>query len=184
MASPWTLTEAVSTGSTLAAARCYVATGLSVFPVRTDGSKAPKLAKGEVEQYRERFPTDGELQKWFGSGGVGIAVVCGKVSGNLAVLDFESDAVWVQWLKRLAECERASLIAGAPIVRTPKGGRHVYCRLREGWVAGGKLAMKSKAETLVEIRGQGHYVLAPGCPVACHPLGKPYSFIEMGWLAK
>ena len=50
-------------------------------------------------------------------------------------------------------------------------------------VAGGKLAMRSKSETLIEVRGEGHYVLAPGSPRACHQTNVPYTFEAMGWLA-
>lgn len=164
-------------------ARWYVRAGLSVIPIRADGSKAPALGKGEVEQYRERFPEDAEFQKWFApERAVGLAVVCGKVSGNLAVIDIESQVAWERWTGRLRDAGALWLIDRCPVVRTPKGGRHVYCRLSDGWVAGGKLAMLSKSETLVEVRGQGHYVLAPGCPPACHELNRSYEFEARGWL--
>jgi len=165
-------------------ARKYVAAGLSVIPVRADGSKAPALAKGEVEQYRERFASDDELRAWFAPNrAVGLAVVCGAISGNLAVLDFESQAAWDRWLERMNTLGRTRLFANFPIVRTPKGGRHLYCRISESWVGGCKLAMVAKNETLIEVRGQGHYVLAPGCPIGCHQLNKPYTFEAKGWLS-
>lgn len=172
------------TTAVLDAARRYVAAGLSVIPVRADGSKAPALRTGEVEQYRERFATEEELLHWFApERAVGVAIVCGKISGNLAVLDFETAHAWERWLERAMTTKAAGLIATLPIVKTPKGGRHLYCRIGEGWVAGGKLAMRSKNETLIEVRGQGHYVLAPGCPPACHLLNRPYEFESKGWLA-
>jgi hypothetical protein len=43
--------------------------------------------------------------------------------------------------------------------------------------------MVAKNETLIEVRGQGHYVLAPGCPIGCHQLNKPYTFEAKGWLS-
>jgi len=165
-------------------ARKYVAAGLSVIPVRADGSKAPALAKGEVEQYRERFAEDEELVAWFTPPrAVGLAVVCGAVSGNLAVLDFESQVAWDRWLERMNTLGRTKLFAACPVVRTPKGGRHLYCRIAEGWAAGCKLAMVAKNQTAIEVRGQGHYVLAPGCPAACHELNVPYTFESKGWLS-
>ncbi len=169
--------------SVLDIARRYIAAGLSVIPVRADGSKAPKLNKNEVEQYRERFATEEELKDWFAPNrAVGIAIVCGKVSGNLAVLDFESDAVWQQWKARVEGTPMAAIVNSSPIVRTPKGGRHVYCQLLESWVAGGQLAKRSKSELLIEVRGQGHYVLAPGSPPACHERNVPYTWESKGWL--
>lgn len=162
-------------------ARRYVAAGLSVIPIRADGSKAPALAKWE--EFKERKPNDDELAKWFPeSRAVGVAVVCGKVSGNLAVLDFETQTVWDRWLERFAKIGNPDWMLRAPRVKTPKGGRHVYCRMAEGWVAGGKLAFDGFHTTVVEVRGQGHYVLAPGCPAACHPLNIPYLVEFQGWL--
>ncbi len=164
----------------LETARRYLAAGLSVIPVRADGSKAAAV---KWDEFKDRMPTDAELVLWFGSGrAVGLAIVCGKVSGNLAVMDFESQSGWDRWRERLNASGHLAALDGLPIVRTPKGGRHLYCRIPEGWVAGTKLAMVSRNETLVEIRGQGHYVLAPGCPAACHPLNVPYTVEQQGWL--
>src|SRR5438128_2585031 len=48
--------------------------------------------------YQERRPEDYELDHWFGPGRhVGIAVVCGRVSGSLEVLDFEGPAEFEAW---------------------------------------------------------------------------------------
>ena len=176
-----TLAEAIAAGDLLAVARHYVKAGLSVIPVRADGSKASAIKWGE---FQERLPEPDELAKWFAPHRpVGVAVVCGKVSGNLAVMDFESDIAWQRWHERVRELDLCRVFVGFPLVRTPKGGRHLYCRVRDGWVAGGKLAMRAKNETLIEVRGQGHYVLAPGSPVACHESNKPYTFETMGWLS-
>lgn len=175
------LTEALAANDLLAVARAYVAAGLSVIPVRADGSKAAALKWGDLQ---ERVPTDAELAAWFAPNKpVGIAIVCGKVSGNLAVLDFESDTAWHLWRERAEALELLPMVAGFPLSRTPKGGRHLYCRVREQAVAGGKLAMRAKNETLIEVRGEGHYVLAPGSPRACHHMNVPYTFEAMGWLA-
>lgn len=175
-----TLAEAIQAGDLLAVARHYVAVGLSVIPVKADGSKGAAVKWGE---FMERMPTDAELAAWFAPHRpVGIAVVCGKVSGNLAVMDFENDSAWQRWRERAEALGVSTLFAGFPIVRAPKGGRHLYCRIAEEPAAGGKLAMVAKNETLIEVRGQGNYVLAPGCPVSCHPTNTRYAFVEMGWL--
>ncbi len=175
-----TLAEAIESGDLLAVARAYVRAGLSVIPVRADGSKAAAIKWAE---FQERVATDGELAEWFAPHkAVGVAVVCGKISGNLAVLDFESDSAWHVWAERAAVLGLEGVYAGFPLARTPKGGRHLYCRIAEGAVAGGKLAMRSKNETLIEVRGEGHYVLAPGSPAACHAANVPYTFERRGWL--
>src|SRR5262245_54777291 len=76
--------------SVLDTARGYVACGLSVIPVRTDGSKAPGLPAGQIEQYRTRRPTDAELVGWFDrTDPPGIGIPGGPAGGHLVVLDFE-----------------------------------------------------------------------------------------------
>ena len=54
-------------------------------------------------------------------------------------------------------------------VSEPEPGR-VLARDRDGGV-------------LIEIRGEGHQVVAPGSPSKCHPLNVPYRFERAGWLA-
>lgn len=167
--------------SILDIARQYVASGLSVLPIRTDGSKAPTLPKGRVVEYRDtRYPTDDELVAWFADGNAGLAVACGALSGNLAVPDFESALAWEQWLAAIPENTR-TLLAECPVVRTPGGGAHIWVRL-PGPVPGGKLAHLASGTTKIEVRGQGNYVLAPGCPPSCHSTGRTYEFAQRGWL--
>ena len=162
-------------------ARRYVAAGLSVIPVRADGSKAP--AVGRWEPYQDRRPMPEELDYWFPDGrAVGVGVVCGEASHNLAVLDFESKEAWDGWLARLAP-HLKPLLATCPVVRTPGGGRHVYCSIEEGWVAGGVLARHANKDVKIEVRGQGNYVVAPGSPAACHETGNLYDFEVEGWMA-
>src|SRR5262245_35192703 len=69
--------------NTRAAASAYVAAGVSILPVRADGSKAPTLPAGQVEQYRTRSPTPQELTDWYARGPRGIGVIGGPASGNL-----------------------------------------------------------------------------------------------------
>lgn len=164
--------------SLLDIAIAYVAAGLSVIPVRADGSKAPALKSwGELQGRR---PTPDELQKWFSGDPVGIAVVAGAVSGGLAVFDFETADAYGHW-------EAAMKAAGvhvpedAPLAATPAGGRHLYLRVSDV-LPNRKLARDAKGKTLIEVKGEGGYVLAPGSPAACHPSGKVYEWVNRGWL--
>lgn len=163
-------------------ARRYVAAGLSVIPVRADGSKAPAFQ--DWRQYTDRRPTDDELVKWFDAGReFGIGVVPGPASGNLAVLDFEvRDGVnaYDVWRAEITP-KQAELLARCPVIVTPSGGRHVWVR---GSVPhkGTVLARNAAGMVLIEVRGTGQQVLAPGCPPACHKSGKPYAFEAHGWL--
>lgn len=162
-------------------AEWYVAAGLSVIPVRADGSKAP--AHADWRQYTDRLPTPDELANWFAGGDYGIGVVPGAASGNLSVFDFECRngvSAYDLWLGVLPASEREALQA-CPIVATPSGGRHVWVRSAVPH-KGRVLARDTAGLIMVEIRGVGHQVLAPGCPDRCHRSGKPYQFVSRGWL--
>lgn len=176
-----TVRDAIPSGGLLAVARAYVAQGLSVIPVKADGSKAPKLAGWR--EYATRLPADAELVEWFGRPPVGVGLVCGAASGNLVVLDFEHKGgacVYGEWRAGL-DPALAAYLAACPVVRTPSGGRHVWVRLPE-IADGGKLARYAKGGTKIEVRGEGHQVLAPGCPAACHATGLTYEFESWGWV--
>jgi putative DNA primase/helicase len=160
-------------GSVLDCARRYVAAGLSVIPVRADGSKRPALASWK--EFQERPAADGVLKAWFADDLRGIAIICGRVSGGLEVLDFETADAFAQW-SVLIERQLPGLLARLPQVRTPSGGMHVYYR-SGGPKGNAKLARAEAGKTVVETRGEGGYVLAPGCPPACHPTGGLYEHV-------
>jgi putative DNA primase/helicase len=161
-------------------AACFLlARGLSPIPIRTDGSKAP-LIDGWRE-FSDRLATAQELRHWFRvPGRAGVGVTGGPASGNLVVFDFERWDVFTRWGALLTAEEREHL-ARCPVVATPKGGAHVYCRLLEP-VKGAKYARDAAGVCLIETRGEGHYVLAPGSPACCHPNGRRYSLLRAGWL--
>jgi putative DNA primase/helicase len=165
--------------TTLDHARRHVAAGLSVIPVRGDGSKAAAVAGWR--EFSDRRPTEAELAAWFRyPARHGIGIPGGPASGNLVVLDFEVLGAFLRWGQALRDDERAAL-AGSPVICTPKGGRHVYVRTVEP-VKGCKLARTAAGETVIETRGCQHYVVAPGSPAACHPTGRPYTVARAGWL--
>jgi Bifunctional DNA primase/polymerase, N-terminal len=160
--------------------------GIGTIPVRDDGSKAPALSSWDC--YKERLATEGEIHSWFSrNGALGVAVVCGRVSGNLGVLDFEFPDFFQAWAE-LVEAERPGLVASLPLVDTPGKsglpGKHSYFRSRHE-LRTGKLARLTEDEarertgdpgkrTAIEIKAEGGYVLAPGCPAACHESGRLY----------
>lgn len=155
----------------LAIARGYVALGLSVLPIRADGTKAPCLATWKECQQRQ--PTEGELTRWFGDAHkIGIAIVCGAISRNLEVLDFDHAETWERWYASVAPI-KPELLRNSPQVKTPAGGRHLYL-FRNVAGPNRKLAKSKAGKTLIEIKGEGGYVLAPGCAPECHPLGGVY----------
>ena len=170
------------TAEALQAASAYRNAGLSVIPIRPDGSKVPAV---KWEAFQERLASEGELQEWFGNGkGYGVGVVGGKVSGNAEHLDFDHDAatIYPAWCA-MVQAEVPALLDRLSHRRTPKGGFHVSYRCPEVAIPGNsKLAerldpsdpKKRKRLALVETRGEGGQVLAPGCPPACHSTGRTY----------
>lgn len=171
----------------------YVAAGLSVIPISPDGTKAPYgpllplVANGSRLgpswlAFRERPPNRDELYRWFvpaDSNQRGIAIVAGRVSGGLEVIDLDNGSVVNPWITAVMQMA-PGLIEKLVLVRTPRPGMHAYYRCS---VAGSnrKLAQcvtnengVPKPTTLIELRGEGGYVLAPGSPAACHPSGRPY----------
>ena len=72
-----------------------VRAGLSVIPVRADGSKGPAINSWKPLQ--TAIADCRQLKEWF-SRKVGIAVITGKVSGNLEVLDFDDAVAFDLWL--------------------------------------------------------------------------------------
>lgn len=160
--------------TTLEYARAYVAAGLCVIPIRPDGSKAPAL--GSWKKYQSELPADADLALWFGDGRNGIAVICGAISGGLEVLDFDAPELFDAWTRKV-ETEAPGWLAKLPQVRTPEGGTHLYFRVPVP-PGNDKLAKnKTGKKTLIETRGEGGYVLAPGSPPACHPTGRTYEHV-------
>src|SRR4029450_13793516 len=105
----------------------------------------------------DRLPTPDELRRWFGRGGVGLAIIGGEVSEGLEILDFDDSAVFTPW-GAMVETLCPGLLATLPLVRTPTDGRHAYYRCQV--IAGNqRLARKLNAEgrpgVLVETRGTG-----------------------------
>lgn len=104
----------------------------------------------------------------------GVGVVCGRISGNLLVVDIEKELVGDS--ERMAraitavhgEDARAALLASftQSAATTPSGGRHLYFRATDSETVPGnlKLAFRGSGDSavlLVETRGEGGQVAAP-----------------------
>lgn len=109
-----------------------------------------------------------------------IAVVCGKASGNLEVVDVDtkydiSGTLWKQFSSALADVitdENKTIFDKLFVVQTRSGGYHLYYRCKK--IEGNQpLARRSTTEeekkadprdlvkVLIETRGHGGYVIAP-----------------------
>lgn len=171
----------MSDGSIRDLALEYVKSTLSAVPIKADGSKSPV---GAWKKYQEHLPSPYDIKQNF-KGTVGIAILGGKVSGNLEIIDFDHPDYIEPWVKVVEE-NAVGLTAKLTRIKTPRGGAHFYYRCPE--IEGNqKLAQeptvdsttgKPGAKVLIETRGEGGYVLAPGCPAACHPTGKIYEYVS------
>ena len=106
-------------------------------------------------------------RKFILPGAKGIAVICGKVSGNLEVIDIDckndpSGRLEKEFFALLNEvCPE--LAFNLVTVRTINNGYHLYYRCSE--IEGNQqLSRNSKREVLIETRGEGGYVIAPPSP--------------------
>jgi putative DNA primase/helicase len=156
-----------------------VGAGLSIVPIRLDGSKAAAIA---WKPFQLRLPNADDLIAWFDrKPPYGYAILGGRVSGNLELLDFDkrADDIFPAW-RELVELACPGLMATLSVVRTPRDGFHVRYRCTAATIDGNrKLAVDpSDNTTLIETRGEGGYGLGPGCPAACHPSGKTYEHIS------
>ena len=160
----------------IAFARGYSECGYSVVPIRGDGSKAPTLS---WKRYQKERISDSDIDSTFADK-AGVAIICGEVSGHLEVIDFDEHSFIQEW-ENLVSAEDESLLVRLPRIVTPTGGVHIY--LRSGGCDGNlKLAWKKEGENsysvAIETRGEGGYVLAPGCSEDCHEDGGTYDQVS------
>lgn len=139
----------------------YRSEGLSFFPIPARS----KQANIEWKCYQERRPTDDEILKWRSNGASNIAIVCGKVSGNLVVIDFDAQDKFFTYCDLLHN-RGIDISTYTRLVRTSKG-MHVYFRLPN--------AIKSMKFPQVDIKAEGGYVIAPS---SIHPSGAVYELVN------
>ena len=167
----------------LQAALDYWAAGLSVIPIRPDGTKAPALVADHPVLTRQRRATDDEVRRWWGNGRRGIAVLAGPISGNIRCVDFEAvadtRAVLSAWVNRVAG-SIVGILDRLCLIETPSGGWHCWYKVEPSTPVGpgGKLAVRADGELLIEHRGDGQYALVPGSPTSCHPCKVAYRHDE------
>lgn len=149
----------------------YVDAGISVVPLRLDGSKAPFCS---WKPFQSRKATQRELNLWF-EGPVGIGIVCGLVSGGLEVLDFDERAeeTLQQWRELLPDDLESRLC----ICLTGGQGYHVIYRSNVV-CKNTKIANTRDRKVLIESRGEGGYIVGVGSPAKVHASGRPYEQIQ------
>jgi hypothetical protein len=163
-------------------AREALKNGISVVPIRADGTKQPALASWR--EYQRRQASREEVDHWFRSGVLGIAFITGSVSGNLEALDFDDGRIFEAWLSRMQQDQAMAALythlSRGYLESTPAGGRHLLyrCDKAEG---NKKLAARSdgdKRETLIETRGEGGLIIVAPSHGLVHPSGKSYILLR------
>ena len=100
-------------------ANSYASAGLSVIPVGKD--KKPHCRWAEFQTH---IADDRTLARWFSSQG-NIAVVTGKVSGNLVAIDFDEHRIYQAWLEKVGD------LSTGLVVQKTGHGFHVIFRCQE-----------------------------------------------------
>ena len=137
-------------------AKAYLKAGLSVLPANR-AQKRPCLPRWS--EFQTRLPTEPEVGHWFAGLHDAICIVCGEVSGNLEVIDFDNHGeLFPKWKEAIP----GDLLAKLVIEQTPSGGYHVAYRCKEPISGNMKLAQgerDGKMVTLAETRAKGGLVL-------------------------
>lgn len=141
-------------------AKAYLMAGLSVLPANK-AQKRPCLP--QWSEFQTRLPTEEEVRRWFAEPREAQCLVCGKVSGNLEVIDFDNHGeLYSKW----KDAVPVDLLARLVIEQTQSGGYHVAYRCQDEVCGNIKLAegnRDGKKTTLIETRGEGSLILcAPG----------------------
>jgi len=172
-------TNCNKTQNVLECAKYYRKIGLSVIPI----VYKRKTSKIEWKEYQQRLPTEEELERWF-SKPANVAIVTGKVSRNLVVIDFDSRELAAEFAKMVDERGSKGLrqaLSNTWLVQTGKGF-HIYVRLPDAkLVPRSKVILKNKDELKkeeeekeeIDLKAEGGYVVAPP---SIHPSGARYEF--------
>jgi hypothetical protein len=160
----------------LVAAIKYIKAGISVIPIKADTKEPPV----RWTEYQNRLATTTEASKWWMTPKWSIAIVCGTVSQNLEVIDFDEkynldpEPIFDRW-HAMVDLECPGLVDRLVKQKSRNNGEHlVYrCAVVEGNM---KLASrfateeelkarpKEKSKTLIETRGTGGYFLCYPSP--------------------
>jgi len=170
------------------AAKDYLNQGFSVIPVMAIPETGRKVALVKWEEFQHRRPSLDEVRSWFlhpeqfpalrnGKNKLGLAIITGRVSGNLLVIDFDGEEpaseVLLDLKKRYPDIFLKFL--NTWIVKTGKGV-HYYFRIKDPENLDPKLfGNRIGIRPGVDIRAEGGYVVAPPSP---HPSGSRYEFTK------
>jgi hypothetical protein len=174
------------------AARAALALGLCVLPPKEDGSKMPiveqdsKTKEWGWKQWQKERPTPLKVEHWYSGFRTALGLVCGRISRNLELLDFDDRATYDRFKTAAIAIGLGDLverIEAGYLEETPNG-THWFYRCSE--IQGNqKLARRLKRpdeqhhasdtiKGLIETRGEGGYAVIAPSNGKVHPSGRAY----------
>lgn len=136
------------------AALVFLEAGLSVIPCGAD--KKPTVSTWK--RYQSELMTEAEARRGFAYASR-LAVIGGKVSGNLECADFDDPTTFEPFLE-LLEIRFTGLPDKLLKRQTPSGGYHLIYRCSEPVAGNLKLACTAGNDVRIETRGEGGYFLS------------------------
>ena len=125
----------------------YARNGLSIIPVNRE--KRPTVP--EWKEFQERIASPYEIEEWF-SKNRNVAIVCGEVSANSEVIDFDCEAEALKQWATLVQEQNKDLLNKVVMEKSPHGV-HVIYKCKEATIPGNqKLARKA-----IEVPGPGEH---------------------------
>ncbi len=132
------------------AAEEYLTGGLSVLPaLRIE--KRPAV-KGRWEPFKKRLPDKAEVSAWFANTQDALCLVCGAVSGNLEIIDFDCAGEFFEPWRATVGAAAPGLLDRLVIESTPSGGRHIAYRCETQVSGNMKLAQRRRPVADHEVR--------------------------------
>ena len=149
----------------------YGKDGLSALPASKQ-KKCPLVS--QWKEYQTHQNSEAQIRAlWQRFEPDAICVVCGRISGNLEVIDFDNGGeLYEAWKREIPQ----ELFSKLVIERSQSGGYHVAYRCDAVTDRGIKLACGNRdrhIQTLIETRGEGNVIL-------CAP-SKGYSLLQGNW---
>jgi hypothetical protein len=149
------------------AAQGYLSAGLCVLPA-SRADKYPTV--GQWNPYQKRLPTEAELSAWFANRPDAICIVCGKISGNAEMMDFDfGGKLFDPWCDRV-RAAAPGLLAKLAIENTQSDGWHAIYRCisavcgskvlarRRRDVAEDEITLNSDGKRVVVLKGKEYVV--------------------------
>lgn len=171
----------------------WQASGVSTIPILPNGTKRPAT---KWQEFQGRIPTVDEMNHWWGNGvEYGLALIMGRISGNLEMLEIEGKVMnegrWSTLVAKMEELGLSqvfdNLMVDGYTEESPSGGLHMIYHISDNPVPGNeKIARRpateaelaenplDKIKVLAETRGEGGYVIVAPSPGLCHPSGKQW----------